>query len=1691
MSECAGETILSSFLSPVRTWFAETFGTPTPPQAQGWPVIQRGEHTLILAPTGSGKTLAAFLWGIDRLFRELGESANQRIGESKNQRIGESANYELRITDHEFPIPNPQSPIPKPVEGIRLVYVSPLKALNNDIHRNLRVPLAGIRVKADAMGLDLPHIRVAVRSGDTPTRDRQAMLREPPHILITTPESLYLLLTSPKARQMFRTVHTVIVDEIHTLAGNKRGVHLSLSLERLQHLAEQPIQRIGLSATIEPLDEAARFLGGYEWREEDSFQPSAFSDQPANSSIQQPASEIQNPKSKILTPRPVTIINAAYKKPLDLKVVTVVEDFRNLPGESVWPSIIPRVLDLIRAHKTTLIFANNRRLAERAGDYLNEQWAAEASGEATGLIKDGTATGLGLMATGDGTRTGPVRVHHGSVSKETRLEIERQLKAGELPALVGTSSLELGIDIGAVDLVVQLQSPKSVAQGLQRVGRSGHLVGQTSVGRIFPTHREDVVEAAAIAGGMLCGAVEPTRTPRHPLDVLAQHIVAMVSVETWDADKLFALVRQAYAYTDLTARAFQTTLEMLAGRYPSQAYRELRARLDWDRVNNRLAALPGSRMLALTNGGTIPNTGAFGAYLPDGKTKLGELDEEFVFETHIGDTLMLGSQVWRVVDIDENRVTVTEAPGGIPRMPFWRGDFPWRPYELGQRVGAFRRTVAEKLEALRRDLGLPDDTPFKEILQQTNVAQAVSLPPEQQTDSLPHVSPLQQTNVAQAVSLPPEQQTDSLPHVSALVAWLCENYALDTNSAWNVLDYLAGQLDQTGALATDRSILVEVFTDPLGDPRMVVHSPFGGRVNGPWGLALAGALRERTGVEIEVETNDDGILLRLLESDAEFPIDVVTDMGPDEARERILRELPESAVFGARFRQNAARALLLPGVGRGKRTPFWLQRLRAKELLQVVRPFDDFPIVVETYRDCLQDVLDLPHLEEVLGGIQRGDITVTVVESRAPSSVAESLMFNFISVRMYEWDTPKAEQKLQLLTVNRDLLQDLLKDVALNELLRPEAIDAVRGELQHTTPAALARSAEELAVLLQQMGDLSPSEVAQRTLVDPSSWVAELAGKGRLIGMDIPTATKPEFRWVFAEYEAEYKVAFGSQRIERILTDEVFVERACRRILERFLSYAGPVTLDAIRARYAFPVAWLEAELDRLIAAREVVHGHFTPQVEGAPVPEAEFVDRRALEQIHRRTLTILRKEVQPVPFATYADFLTRWQHLYPAERLSGDGALVKILQQLRALPVVGRIWERDVLPLRLPQYNPSELDALCQSGELVWIGSGSADPRYGRVRFLFRGEGNVFLSTDSTDETDFYNPLKFVQSVDALAIYKFLKSEGAVFFNDIGEALGLDEQAVETALIELVMAGLVTNDSLETMRQIVQEGKPQPQAPRPYSSLEADLAQRRAELGLDARPVGYKPAQARYRSARQRVRQRVEQTTMTRTAPQRWMGRWTLVQRFSIMGKSVSAGERAARQARQLLARYGIVTHECLENETGAWDWGLIYQELQRQEMRGEVRRGYFVQGLSGAQFVLPEVVEQLRALRDATEEAAPVVLNACDPANLYGPAREGSDALTFTRIPSTWLVQVRGLPVLVANNAGTSMTAAPGVDDGTLQRALKALLTHLSSFERRIIVETWNDEPVLESAGAALIEAVGGYRYYPGMAWERRREQ
>ena len=1500
-------TALQRFAPPVRTWFEETFGQPTPAQAQGWPPIQAEQHTLILSPTGSGKTLAAFLWAIDGLFSEVA-SGNAPA-------------------------------------GVRLVYVSPLKALNNDIERNLRAPLEGARQVAARLGRPLPELRVAVRTGDTPGRVRLRMLRQPPHILITTPESLYLMLTGPRAREIFRTVRTVIVDEIHTVAGNKRGVHLALSLERLAHVAEGPVQRIGLSATQRPLEEIARFLGGQEWH-------------------------VGPEGRRELVARPVTIVEARHTKALDLQVVTVVGDFRELGG-SIWPTIEQQIADLIRAHRTTLVFTNSRRQAERLAAHLSD-----------------------LL----GTR---IRAHHGSMSPSARMEMEADLKAGRLPALVGTSSLELGIDIGAVDLVVQVQAPKGVARGLQRVGRSGHLVGQTSMGRILPTHPEDLMEAAAVAGAMLRGEVEETRVPENCLDVLAQQIVAAVSVESWHASELYDLVRQSYPYRNLPEDAYREVLAMLAGKYPGEVFRELQARLDWDRASDLLRALPGSRYLATANAGTIADRGTFAAYLSDGKTRLGELDEEFVFERHAGDTFALGSQIWRVVHIGDDRVIVEPAPGAVPAVPFWRGDVPWRPYELGLEVGRFRRLVAERLDD-------PD-----------------------------------------------------------ALAWLRKEHALDEHSAENVLRYVGEQVRAVGAISSDRTIIVELFRDPLGDGRIVVQSPFGGRVNAAWALALRSAFRERFRTTPECQTSDDGILLRFPETGANPPLDIITQLSPEEARERILAELPDSALFGAQFRQNAARALLMPRAKRGRRTPFWLQRLRAKDLLAVTRHFDSFPIIVETYRDCLRDVLDLEHLMQVLQAIREGRIRVVPIERATPSPVAASLLFQLISVYMYEWDAPKGERGLAGLLVDRALLQSVLGDPSLGGLLRPEAVAEMEAYLQRTAPGRRARSREELALIFHELGDLTTEEALARAQEGGALWLEDLAREGRIIEREIPTSAGPARRWILAEEAALYEQAFGGSRVAPGAggpSAEALVFRARSTLLERLLATHGPMSREQILARYAFPERWLEAALRVSVEGQRCVRGRLTG---GA---DEEYCLAANLQQARRRTLALLRREVEPVPLAAYAGFLACWQHLHPRERLRRPEGLRRAMQQLRGVPAPALLWTRDLLPARVEGLHPSELEALCQGGEIAWIGSGSSRPGHLRARFLFRGEGSLYLPAASPEGVHRF-------SEAAQAVLRFLRSEGACFTTELLRGTGLSHEALAAALLELVSAGLVTNDSLFALHELARLRPGTEQERKPFSSLEVQLASLRPQPPL---------RRGRLHEARRRIARR-------RVAAPQWTGRWSLVHRMGIWGEEASPEEIADRRARQLLARYGIVSRDCLVREDPSWSWADLCAWLEVLEMRGEVRRGHFVQGLAGPQFALPEAVERLREWSTADDEPVPVVVNAWDPASfiatrlLAGLEGAGGQPLALPRRPSSYLVLQLGRPLLLAERWGRAIAAPGGVGEAELIGALRACLAEICrrSRRRRLTIETFNGEPALGGRAQALIEAAGCYPHAPGMEW------
>ena len=1562
---------LGAFLPATAAWFSSRYDQPTPPQASGWPAIQRGEHVLILSPTGSGKTLAAFLWGIDRLYAEMADQPD--------------------------------------LPGVQLLYISPLKALNNDMGRNLYTPLQGIQAQAGEMGIELPALRHAVRTGDTPQSERQAMVRRPPHILITTPESLHLILTSSKARDMLRQVRTVIVDEIHTLCGNKRGVHLALSLERLAHLAGHDIQRIGLSATQRPLDEVASFLAGQEWDSDEAGQ-------------------------EYLASRPVTIIDAGASKPLDLKVITAVEDLHKLPGGSIWTAVIPRVLNDVRGGRTTLVFCNGRRSAERAADRLNEQYALEQGeevppGSPQALILDGVPKGYGMMGTG--RAEGPFKAHHGSVSRKVRLDLETQLKAGKLPALVATSSLELGIDIGEVDTVVQLQSPRGIARGLQRVGRSGHLVGQTSVGRIYATYHEDLLDAGAVAHGMLMGDIEPTYTPRNCLDVLGQQIIAAVANGDWPVQDLYRLCCQAYGYQNLTLSAFEAVLKMLGGGYSADAFRELRPRLSWDRVNGKLSALPGTRLTAIRNPGTITDRGEFRVVLGDSETTLGTLDEEFVFESRKGDVFTLGSSTWRVQNITEDRIVVSDAAGSVPRMPFWNGEAPKRQYHMGLALGAFRRELAERV---------------------------VDLPP------LPDVSEVQWPEEANGV-----------------IAWLEEQYCLDEPSARNAMLYVRQQMDVLGAISSDRTIVIESFCDALGDQRLAIHSPFGARVNSAWALALANVMRETLGMDVETQVNDNGILYHFPLLDRQPPIDLIRELGPEEARERLLVELPNAALFGSEFRMNAQRALVLPRMvgGRTKRTPFWLQRLRARTLLAAAKSFDDFPLIAETYRSCLRDVLDLEHLVDVLQGIQNGDIRLVVAETLVPSPVANSLLTEYMSEAMYEWDTPRAERQMKALSLNRELLSQLLEEGVLPELLKPEALSAVEAELQHTAEGYRARSIEELSVILSDLGDLLGDEVAARCEGGGTGWLLELAAQGRALQIALPGG-QGERRWIAAEQYKRYRDAFGLSddppvAIPKELLEPHRPEAAQETVLRALMRTHGPLTREAILARYSFDGAKLDKTLSALRGSGHLVTGKLTP---GATV--GEWCDRRVLERIHRRTLSMLRREVQPVSLAAFADYCLRWSGLHPAHRFAGDAACDQALELLEGVSAPHEVWTRDLLRLRVDARQSLDLRGL---GE-VWAWSAfGKEARQAKQRVFQRGSGALFLDRAALIEA------REALGETAEALLSGLGG-GAMYLADLRALPDIESEQVPAALVALLLAGLGTNDRFDALAWIVTLGWGKPPSQGISSSLDRDLAEWREGRVRQGRPIR-RPTAGRFQAAKRRARERS-------TPPKGPGGRWSALDTPSIWGDTMGLDAQAAALTDVLLNRYGLLTREMLTYETLPQGWGAIYRQLQMLEMRGQVRRGYFVRGLAGVQFALPEAIEALRAWNaDDVEEAETLVLvNACDPALVYGPAvsQQAMPAILsrLLRLPSNYVVLRRGEPVLAYAHGDSRWWASPELVDQALEAAVVLLRRHLTREggvcwrPRRVAIGRWNDAPASECEALELLQSLGFRREPPGLVWD-----
>ncbi|HVL28767.1 MAG TPA: DEAD/DEAH box helicase, partial [Acidimicrobiales bacterium] len=1148
---------LDRFSPLARAWFQATFEAPTPAQEQGWEAISRGEHTLILAPTGSGKTLAAFLWALDKLM-----SADHRNG-------GRSTT---------------------------VLYVSPLKALTYDVERNLRAPLAGMAVEAERRGLAPPAIRVATRTGDTPAADRRDLVRHPPDILITTPESLYLMLTS-SARDVLAGVEHVIVDEIHSVAGTKRGAHLSLSLERLERLCAQAgrpsPQRIGLSATQRPLDEIARFLGG-------RHQPG----------LRGPNAEagLRGPNAATGERRPVTVVDAGVRKELDLEVIVPVEDMAELgrplddgnvlsgpaAGDpevrhSIWPAIHPVLLDLIGRHRSTLIFVNSRRLAERLANRLNEAAGSEL-----------------------------VRAHHGSVAREQRLEIEDALKAGKLPALVATSSLELGIDMGAIDLVVQVESPTSVASGLQRIGRAGHRVGEPSRGRIFPKFRGDLVEAAVVVSRMKAGLIEETRIPRNPIDVLAQQIVAMVAVEELTVDEVAEVVRGAEPFAEITRPVLEGVLDMLAGRYPSDEFSELRPRIVWDRVEGTLRPRAGARMLAVVSGGTIPDRGLFGVFTPEGN-RVGEADEEFVYESRPGETFVLGATTWRIQDITRDRVVVTPAPGEPGKMPFWHGDRVGRPAELGRAIGAFLHEVD----------GWSDER----------------------------------------------------------LAHECE---LDPLALRNLRSYLAEERAVTGAPPTDRQLVVERFRDELADWRVCVLSPLGGRVHAPWALAVEAKVRARLGVEVQTMWSDEGFVVRLPEADEAPPVDSVL-LDPEEVEELVVGQLADSALFASRFRENAARALLLPRRRPGQRTPLWQQRQRAADLLAVASRHGEFPILLETYRECLRDVFDLPALIELMGAVRSRTVRVLSVDTARPSPFAQSLAFAYVASFLYEGDAPLAERRAQALTLDRGLLAELLGSEDLRELISAEALAGLEADLQLLDEDRWARNADEAHDALRQLGDLTAGELRARSAADFSE---VLVRERRAVEVRIAG----EARLIAAEDAGRYRDALGVPPPPGL--PDAFLEPVddpLGSLLGRWARRHGPFVTAEPAARYGLPAPAVEAVLARRADAGLLLRGEFRPGGR-----DREWCDPDVLRRLRQASLAALRREVEPTDAKALARFLPAWHGI--GGEAGGVDRLLEAIAQLHGVAIPASVLERDVLAVRVAGYSPALLDELAAAGQVVWV---------------------------------------------------------------------------------------------------------------------------------------------------------------------------------------------------------------------------------------------------------------------------------------------------------------------------------------------------------------------------------------------------
>ncbi|TCP55153.1 Lhr family ATP dependent helicase [Tamaricihabitans halophyticus] len=1539
---------LEPFSTATRQWFTGAFAAPTEAQAGAWQAAAAGEHALVVAPTGSGKTLAAFLWALDRLATSTFSST---------------------------------ADTPARQQRCRVLYVSPLKALAVDVQRNLRAPLAGIRQAATRLGQPEPAITVGMRTGDTPAEQRRAFTRSPPDVLVTTPESLFLLLTSA-ARESLRGVETVILDEVHAVAGGKRGAHLALSLERLDALLAKPAQRIGLSATVRPVAEVSTFLAGG---------------------------------------RPVRVVQPETAKTIHVRVEVPLEDLGN-PGAteqaqprqesdtgesdgdgqsqpSVWPAVQRRILELVRAHQSTIVFANSRRLAERLTAKLNELAAEEpvyprdvGRFPAEAIAESGWAAGITETTTAEGTEDGPVaKAHHGSMSREQRTRVEEELKGGRLACVVATSSLELGIDMGAVDLVVQVEAPPTVASGLQRVGRAGHHVGAVSTGVMFPKFRGDLVSCAVVAERMTAGAIEAMRYPRNPLDVLAQQIVAMVAMDSWQVPELADLARRAAPFAGLPDSALHSVLDMLAGRYPSEEFGELRARITWDRIAGTLHARPGAQRLAVTSGGTIPDRGLFTVTTPgeEGRpgSKVGELDEEMVYESRVGDTVLLGTSAWRIGDITHDRVIVTPAPGEPARMPFWKGDAPGRPLELGRALGAFLR----ELSAL-------GDTAARE---------------------------------------------------RAAAAGLDE-WARD-----NLLGYLAEQRAATRHVPDDRTLLVERFRDELGDWRLVVHSPFGARVNAPWALAIAERLRNRRGIEAQLAHSDDGIVLRLPDTvdDTGAPVTVGADdvlLDPDDVERVVVAEVSGSALFAARFRECAARALLLPRRDPRKRTPLWQQRQRSAQLLAVAAQYEQFPVVLEAMRECLQDVYDVGGLRELMSDVQARRVRVVEVETTTPSPFARTLLFGYVGMFLYETDAPLAERRAAALSLDSSLLAELLGTEALRELLDGAVIDQVERSLQRLEPERHARHAEDAADLLRFLGDLSTTEAALRGI--DSAWLTELESARRAIRVRIAG----EERFAAIEDAGKLRDALGVAL--PVGVPEAFTEPVTDPLGELFARYGrtrGPFTAASAAARYGLGVAVVTGTLDRMVSAGRLVRGELRPLDESAGdgAGQVEYCDAEVLRRLRRASLARIRSEVEPVEPAALGRFLPSWHGIGRRMRAAPTADdVLSVVEQLAGAPLPASALESLILPVRLPGYLPTLLDELSAGGEVVWCGCGALSGGDGWLAVAPADLAGLLLPdpAESIPDTPLHTGI-----LSALA-------GGALFFRQLTERVGglpraddepaPTEEQVSAALWELVWAGLVTGDTLAPLRAQLAGGgahKPRRNAPR--------------------------GRYARMRAARGAL-------STSRSGPPNVAGRWALVPE-----REPDPTRKAHARAEAFLDRHGVLTRGALDTERVTGGFSAVYRVLRAMEESGQLVRGYVVEGLGAAQFAARGAVDRLRAVsRSDTAHTGPVatVLAATDPAQPYGAAlawpevigaQDGKSRHRPGRKAGALTVLVDGQPALYVERGGRSLLSF-STEESVLRAAADALSQAVrDGWLGQLAVRKADGEQALTSRLAEILREAG----------------